>query len=120
MDWQLIANQNGHIACTHGGETLAGLVAAKKGGLVEPHEIAIINSTAHALKFADFQDMYYQDRFPSEFKIKPDPDLKNAPVLIRPKDLEAVPMPGKPLKDDAFQKFVDRISNEIAQILELK
>jgi threonine synthase len=120
MDWQLTANQNGHIACTHGGETLAGLVAAKKSGLVEPDEIAIINSTAHALKFADFQDMYYQDRFPSEFKINPDPNLKNAPVLIRPKDLESVPMPGKPLKDDAFQKFVDRISIEIARILELK
>jgi threonine synthase len=27
MDWQLRANRNGHIACTHGGECLAGLQA---------------------------------------------------------------------------------------------
>jgi threonine synthase len=26
MDWELTANRNGHIACTQGGETLAGLV----------------------------------------------------------------------------------------------
>jgi threonine synthase len=30
MDWELLANRNGHIACTHGGECLAGLVEAIK------------------------------------------------------------------------------------------
>ena len=33
MDWQLTANRNGHVACTHGGEALAGLVAARAGVL---------------------------------------------------------------------------------------
>ena len=30
MDWQLQANRNGHVACTHGGESLAGLAAARQ------------------------------------------------------------------------------------------
>ncbi len=34
MDWQLTANRNGHIACTHGGESLAGLAVALKKGYV--------------------------------------------------------------------------------------
>ncbi|MCK7510693.1 MAG: hypothetical protein MZV70_45950 [Desulfobacterales bacterium] len=35
MDWQLAANRNGHVACTHGGETLAGLMAARDRGMVD-------------------------------------------------------------------------------------
>jgi len=35
MDWELTANRNGHIACNHGGESLAGLVEASRLGFLE-------------------------------------------------------------------------------------
>ena len=120
MDWQLLANRNGHIACTHGGESLAGFVAAQHQGIIDKNDIAIIDSTAHALKFSGFQEMYFKNSFPAEFEISPKSDLMNSPVLIRPKDLEKVPAPGKPLKGDDFKRFVERVSEEIAAALDLK
>jgi len=120
MDWELLANKNGHIACTHGGESLAGLVTAKDQGIIDKDDIAILNSTAHALKFSGFQDMYFEKSFPPEFEISPDPNLINSPVLIHPKDLEKVPAPGKPLKGNDFEKFVKRMSEEIAKYLNLE
>jgi threonine synthase len=120
MDWELWANRNGHIACTHGGESLAGLVAAREKGFVSPDEVAIIDSTAHALKFSGFQDMYFENRFPAEFDITPDRTLINRPRLIRPGDLEKLPAPGKPLSGADFQRFVDRVCEEIAAALDLK
>ncbi|MFK5952802.1 MAG: threonine synthase, partial [Desulfobacterium sp.] len=59
MDWGLEANRNGHIACTQGGECLAGLVRAVKEGIVTRDETAIVDATAHAMKFSGFQDLYY-------------------------------------------------------------
>jgi threonine synthase len=119
MDWELTANQNGHIACTHGGETLAGLVAAKKQGIVQTGETAVIDSTAHALKFSGFQDLYFENRFPPEYGITPNPELMNSPTLIHPDDLDEVPAPGKPLTGESFDKFVSRMSQEIANKLNL-
>jgi len=120
MDWELLANSNGHIACTHGGECLAGLLEAIKLGFVEKHEIAVLNSTAHVLKFAGFQEMYFENRFPKEFGIKPDLKLINSSFFIHPENLEKVPEPGKPLTGNDFQEFVDRTAEEIAGILNLK
>ncbi len=120
MDWEILANHNGHIACTHGGESLAGLVAARQKGIVDKNEIAIVDSTAHALKFSGFQEMYFEKKFPPEFEILPDPGLVNTPELIRPKDLEKVPAPGRPLKGNELRLFISRISEEIAKILELE
>ncbi|MFC1816217.1 threonine synthase [Thermodesulfobacteriota bacterium] len=120
MDWELWANQNGHIACPHGGESLAGLVAAKQLGIVKKTDIAVIDATAHPLKFAGFQEMYFENRFPAEYEIAPAKELINAPLLICPKDLEQVPEPGKPLTGAAFERFVKRESEEIARILDLK
>jgi threonine synthase len=120
MDWELKANRNGHIACTHGGESLAGLVEARRIGYVDAKETAIVDSTAHALKFAGFTDMYFADEFPDEFQISPDPGLINAPTLIRPETVEKFPEPGKPLAKPEFEAFVAGVSAEIAAILELK
>ena len=120
MDWEITANRNGHIACTHGGEALAGLVEANARGITAKNDIAVIKSTAHALKFAGFQEMYFEKQFPPEFNIKPDSDLINVPVYIHPKDLERIPEPGKPLKGKDFKTFVRRVSDEIADLLDLK
>ena len=120
MDWEIIANRNGHIACTHGGESLAGLVEAIRCGVIDKNDTAVVKSTAHALKFAGFQEMYFEQQFPPEFNIKPDPDLVNTPIYVHPKDLKAVPAPGKPLKHKAFNTFVRRVSEDIAGMLDLK
>jgi threonine synthase len=114
MDWELTANHNGHIACTHGGECLAGLVRAKAMGLIGPNDITVLDSTAHALKFAGFQEMYFENRFPPEFQVSPNPRMINAPLLVRPADLKKVPAPGIPLDGEDFQKFVRGVSDEIA------
>ena len=82
MDSMIQANRHGHIACTQGGETLAGLKAALSHGLMHKGEIAILDSTAHALKFMDFQNMYFTNSFPSEYGVNPDPTLANTPRLV--------------------------------------
>ena len=120
MDWELLANKNGHIACTQGGESLAGLVEAIKKGIITTDDCAVIDSTAHVLKFANFQQMYFERSFPAEFKINPDSEHINSPVLIHPKDVKEVPSFGKPLTGDDFDRFACSVSEEIASILDLK
>ncbi len=120
MDWQLTANRHGHIACTHGGESLAGLGIALDEGFVESGETAIVDSTAHALKFSGFQDMYFSNQFPEGFAVVPDPTLVNQPRYVRPRHLKKVPEPGKPLAPDALTAFVDAVSQQIADDLGLK
>jgi threonine synthase len=120
MDFELIANRNGHIACTHGGEALAGLIQAIENGFVDETDVAVLDSTAHVLKFLGFQQLYFENGFPPEFQIKPNPDLINAPVHIRPKGLKSVPEPGKPLEGNEFIEFVKQASEEIAAYMKLK
>ena len=102
MDWQLTANRFGHVACTQGGECLAGMVGALKQGLMESQETAVLDSTAHALKFSGFQEMYFENSFPPEFGVTPKPELQNRPVLVRPQDLEKVPARENPLKEKSL------------------
>lgn len=120
MDWQLTANRHGHIVCTHGGETLAGLVNAKKAGKVKDDETAILDSTAHALKFSGFQDMYFSGTFPPEYNVVPKKELANLPVYVHPDDISEIPMPGNPLTGASLETYIKRISTEIADKLNLK
>ena len=66
MDAMLLANKHGHIACTQGGECLAGLLRARELGLIKGSETAILDATAHSLKFSGFQQMYFKNTFPPE------------------------------------------------------
>jgi len=120
IDWELTANRYGHIACTHGGETLAGLVEAKRNGIIQKNDIAVLDSTAHALKFSGFQDMYFRNAFPEDYKIKPRNELVNAPVLVHPDGLKKIPKPGNPLHGKDLELFINRIAREIAVALDLK
>ena len=120
MDWQLRANQNGHIACTHGGECLAGLKIAVDNEIAATHETAVVDSTAHALKFAGFQDLYFENRMPADFEVVPDPGLINAPVYMHPEGLAEVPAPGRPLTGEALRRFVQAVTKAIADDLKLK
>jgi threonine synthase len=120
MDWELLANRHGHIACTHGGESLAGLMTAKERGIIDKQDIAILDSTAHALKFAGFQEMYFEQQFPPDYRISPRQELINTPVYVHPPDLDKVPAPGRPLAGKDFEHFVQRMAEEISRMLDLK
>jgi threonine synthase len=82
MDAMILANRHGHIACTQGGECLAGLLRARRLGPADAHEHAVLDATAHSLKFAGFQEMYFNGSFPEEYGITPDAGLTNKPELL--------------------------------------
>lgn len=84
MDAMLEANRHGHIACTQGGECLAALKKAVKSQLIGEVEFAVLDSTAHALKFADFQDKYFRNALDAAYEITPRPELQNAPQQLLP------------------------------------
>ncbi len=109
MDCMITANRNGNIVCTQGGESLAGLIRAKEKGYVSKSEVAILNSTAHMLKFISFQQMYFEDSFPPEFEVKPKDELKNQPLKISPEK-------GK----DQYSEFIKDVAEKIVKILNLK
>ncbi|MBI4794897.1 MAG: threonine synthase [Deltaproteobacteria bacterium] len=85
MDSMLLANRAGHIACTQGGESLAGYRAALKEGLIAKSEVGVLDATAHHLKFIGFQQMYFDNAFPPEFEVTPKPEYQNRPQLLTPK-----------------------------------
>jgi len=120
MDSMMMANRNGHIACTQGGECLAGLKRAVNQKLVNTDGIAILDATAHALKFAVFQEKYFNDDFEPEYEITPKDELKNNPILLRLPDTVPVPSQGKKLPPDEFQRFVEHSAHEIARMLGLE
>ena len=120
MDAMIIANRNGNIACTQGGDSLAGLQKAQAAGYIRPDEVAVLDSTAHMLKFGVFQDMYFNDAFDSGFNINPKPELKNAPIPLRSENLTQYPTTEKPLAGEDLRCYVNEMAAEIARILGLK
>ena len=120
MDAMIIANKNGHIACTQGAESMAGFMKAMDTGLVSKGEIGILDATAHVLKFSPFQEMYLSDRFPPEFEVKPRKEYRNVPVSIKPKGLKKLPQFGKPLEGEDLDLFIKLTAEEIAKTLNLK
>ncbi len=82
MESMIWANRFGHIACTQGGECLAGAIRARELGLLCSDERAVLDATAHQLKFLDFQNMYFANAFPKDFEVSPKQELSNSPELI--------------------------------------
>jgi len=120
MDHMILANRHGHVVCTQGGESLAGLVKAKAAGVVAGGEQAICDATAHHLKFAGFQQMYFEDSFPPDYGVKPRPELVNLPAEVAVLPEDQLPAPGKPLEGEAFGEFVEATAGEIAKRLGLE
>ena len=119
MDWQLTANQNGHITCTQGGECLAGMVRAKALNLVDDSETVILDATAHAIKFSGFQDLYFKGELADTYGISSDSRFINLPDFVSPDDPDLVPSQENPLESSQFQKFVEDVSKKIATRLGL-
>lgn len=119
MDSMLVANRSGHIACTQGGECLAGIKKAVAEGKVDSKRRAVLDATAHAMKFSVFQDKYFSDSFEPEFEVTPRAELRNAPLAVGLPDSVPNPRNGK-LPPEEFQKFVAYTSAVIADWLNLK
>lgn len=111
MDSMLMANRHGHISCTQGGECLAGMRKARENGLMDRKEYAVLDSTAHALKFAGFQDAYFSGRLSSGYGISSRPELVNRPIKISGNLAD--------LLDDR-QEYARQGASAIAELLELK
>uniref|UniRef100_A0A832A341 Threonine synthase n=1 Tax=Desulfacinum infernum TaxID=35837 RepID=A0A832A341_9BACT len=120
MDAMLLANRNGHIACTQGGECLAGFRRAVREGRVPQGFAGVLDSTAHALKFAGFQEKYFEDRFEPEFQVVPKEELRNRPVLVRPPKGAPCPEPGKAMNPEDFRAFVTATAEAVASLLGLE
>ena len=120
MDAMIIANRNGNISCTQGGESLAGLQKALAAGYIKPGEVGVLDSTAHMLKFAGFQEMYFDNSFASEFDIRPKSELQNQSIQLRPKNLSKYPSPGKPLLGEEQKNYLREMAAEVARVLNLK
>ena len=119
MDWQLTANKNGHISCTQGGECLAGMVRAKNMGLIKEKETAILDATAHAIKFSGFQDLYFKKELSDAYEISPKDSFINLPDLISPDNPDLIPSQEKRLGASEFKQFVEDVSVKIAKRLGL-
>ncbi len=82
IEGMLIANRHGHVVCTQGGESIVGLKKGVEMGLVGADHKVVVDSTSHQLKFAGFQQMYFEDSFPEEYEIRPQEGLKNNPISM--------------------------------------
>jgi len=82
MEGMLTANRHGHVVCTQGGESVAGLKKAVNLGIVGPEDTLVVDSTSHQLKFAEFQRMYFEDSFPQDYEITTRETLKNRPAAL--------------------------------------
>lgn len=78
----LTANRHGHVVCTQGGESVAGLRKALEEGIVTPDMTLVVDSTSHQLKFAEFQQKYFEDAMPPEYEVVPKESLMNRPVSL--------------------------------------
>jgi len=118
MDAMLMANRNGHIACTQGGECLAGIRKAVASHKIAPNRVAILDATAHALKFAMFQNKYFSGSFEPEFEVTPKPELQNAPHLVQIP--AGIPRPdARKLNAEELSAFVHFTAGAVAELLGL-
>ncbi len=82
IEGMLQANRYGHVVCTQGGESIAGLARAVRDGIVDKNKRVVVDSTSHQLKFSNFQDMYFRNAFPPEYEIQAQDAFVNAPVQL--------------------------------------
>jgi threonine synthase len=83
IEGMLLANRYGHVVCTQGGESIVGLKAALDRGMVKKDSKVVVDSTSHQLKFMNFQQMYFEGDYPSEYEISPRKELQNKPISLK-------------------------------------
>ncbi|MEJ5300524.1 MAG: threonine synthase [Thermodesulforhabdaceae bacterium] len=118
MDSMLTANRNGHIACTQGGECLAGIKKLTETGTL-PRRVnrAVLDATAHALKFSVFQEKYFTNTFEPEYNVVPKTELQNRPIIVKLPEGVPTPSAGKVLDKEEFRQFIEAAAKKIAEVL---
>jgi threonine synthase len=111
IEGMLLANRYGHIACTQGGECLAGLRRAKEQKMIESDEYPILDATAHSLKFLKFQEMYFDGNFPPEYEISPKKEYSNTPVSLLSEQQK---------DSSSYEKFIAQAAQKVVSLLDLK
>jgi threonine synthase len=71
------ADRTGLHACPHTGVALAALLKLTARGVIQKHHRTVVISTAHGLKFTDFQVRYHEDRLPGV-----QPQHRNVPLQL--------------------------------------
>jgi threonine synthase len=99
---------------------LAGLLRARKEGIVRANEVAVLDATAHALKFVGFQESYFADDLDPSYEVVPKPELRNFPTFIEAPGVKRLPAPGKSLSNEEFKIFVEETAREVARQLGLE
>ncbi|MEI6126044.1 MAG: threonine synthase [Pseudomonadota bacterium] len=84
IEGMLRANRCGHVVCTQGGESIAGLAKAVARGMVHREQTVVVDSTSHQLKFSNFQDLYFRNAFPEAYEITSQQAFVNTPVELAP------------------------------------
>lgn len=82
MEGMLTANRHGHVVCTQGGESIAGLKRALSDNVISNNRRFVLDSTSHQLKFSSFQQMYFDDSFEPDYGIQTRGELKNKPISL--------------------------------------
>ncbi|MDR1036959.1 MAG: threonine synthase [Deltaproteobacteria bacterium] len=118
MDSMILANRSGLTVCTQGGESLAGLRKAIALGLVSPGETAVLDSTAHALKFMEFQNAYFRGDLAGDYGVQSRPENVNAPRGVELPGI-ALPAQGKVLTPGERAAFTEAAALAIASELGL-
>ncbi|MDR3154878.1 MAG: threonine synthase [Deltaproteobacteria bacterium] len=118
MDSMILANRSGLTVCTQGGESLAGLRAALAGGLIAKGETAVLDSTAHALKFMEFQNAYFRGELSADYGVASRTENMNAPRGLELKGV-TLPAQGKALSPEESRIFTEAAAGEIAAALGL-
>jgi threonine synthase len=118
MDSMILANRSGLTVCTQGGESLAGLRAAVAAGLIAPGETAVLDSTAHALKFMEFQNSYFQGGLASDYGVESRPENVNSPRSLEFPGI-TLPAQGKVLTPAERDAFPEAAAKGVASALGL-
>ncbi len=82
IEGMLEANRFGHVVCTQGGESIAGLRKAVLQGLFKKGQTVVVDSTSHQLKFSNFQQLYFEKAYPPEYEITSREKFINKPILL--------------------------------------
>ncbi|UQZ91296.1 threonine synthase [Deltaproteobacteria bacterium Smac51] len=119
MDNMIAVNRSGLTVCTQGGEGVAGVREALKLGILAHGDKAVVDSTAHALKFAEFQSAYFEDKLDEGYEVRAKAELVNRPVDISP---AGVPLPaaGETQSPEDRAAYVSAAASDIANALGLK
>lgn len=110
MEAMLVANRHGHISCTQGGECFAALIKAVSQKTLTQSEYAILDSTAHMLKFSDFQNRYFENSLVEDYDIHARPELVNKPIAI---------MSNEERDNTPYEYFTKSVVEKITDILSL-